>query len=133
MKTQKQSVLLSPSIRSVSAVICSVCMSMLLFVGQVSAADTSAVGSFDNAEVVQANSSVNKGSAVPTQAADLVNLNKAGATVLSEHLKGIGFKKAQAIVDWRKANGNFASLEQLLEVKGIGEKILLVNRHKMTL
>jgi len=133
MKTQKQSISLSRSIRSLTAVICSVCISMLLFVGQVSAADTSAVSSFNKATVVQANSAVSKESAASGQVADRINLNKAGASVLSERLKGVGFKKAQAIVDWRKANGNFASLEQLLEVKGIGEKILLANRHKMTL
>ena len=39
-------------------------------------------------------------------------------------MPGIGPKTAQAIVDYRTANGPFASAESLLEVKGIGESTL---------
>jgi competence protein ComEA len=65
------------------------------------------------------------------EVASKVNINDADIQMLSENLKGIGLKKAQAIVDWREQNGNFISLEQLLEVKGIGEKTLLANRALM--
>ena len=44
--------------------------------------------------------------------------------VLSQGVPGIGPKTAQAIVDYRTANGPFASAESLLEVKGIGESTL---------
>lgn len=57
----------------------------------------------------------------------VVNINTADAEALTK-LKGIGPKKAEAIVAWRKANGNFKSIEQLAEVKGIGAKMLEENR-----
>jgi competence protein ComEA len=53
----------------------------------------------------------------------LVNVNTAGATEL-EALPGIGEVIAQRVVDHRTANGPFASVEELLEVSGIGEAIL---------
>ena len=65
--------------------------------------------------------------------AQTVNINTATAEILSDSLKGIGLKKAQAIVEWRKANGKFISVEQLTEVKGIGEKTVLANKEKITL
>ena len=52
-----------------------------------------------------------------------VNINTATIAEL-EALPGIGPAKAEAIVKYREANGNFKSLEDLTQVKGIGEKIL---------
>ncbi len=52
-----------------------------------------------------------------------VNINTAEKTAL-EALPGIGASKAQAIVDYRTANGNFKSIDDLKNVKGIGDKIL---------
>jgi len=56
-------------------------------------------------------------------AAGLVNVNTASATEL-ETLPGIGEVIAQRIVDHRTANGPFASVDQLLDVSGIGDSIL---------
>ncbi|MDT0201064.1 ComEA family DNA-binding protein [Nocardioides sp. AE5] len=53
----------------------------------------------------------------------LVNINTAAAAQL-EALPGVGPVTAQAIVSWREANGGFRSVDQLLEVDGIGEKTL---------
>ena len=52
-----------------------------------------------------------------------VNVNQADLSQL-ETLPGIGAKKAQAIIDYRTANGSFHSLEDLGKVKGIGPKML---------
>lgn len=50
-----------------------------------------------------------------------VNINKADKAELMS-IKGIGEKKAIAILDYRKKNGNFKSIDDLAKVKGLGEK-----------
>jgi competence protein ComEA len=62
-----------------------------------------------------------------------VNLNTADALQLQEVLLGIGAVKAQAIVDHRNAHGPFASVDELIEVKGIGAATLEKNRERITL
>ena len=52
-----------------------------------------------------------------------INLNSSNAEQLSS-LPGIGIKKANAIVSYRELNGNFESVEELVNVKGIGPKML---------
>ena len=52
-----------------------------------------------------------------------VNINTATIAEL-EALPGIGPAKAEAIVKYRETNGNFKSTADLVQVKGIGEKIL---------
>lgn len=52
-----------------------------------------------------------------------INLNQATAAEISA-LPGLGDKKAEAIVEYRTQNGPFASVEDLIKVKGIGEKLL---------
>ncbi len=43
-------------------------------------------------------------------------------------LKGVGAKRAQAIVDYRKAHGPFKSADELALVKGIGPSAIDKNR-----
>ncbi len=53
----------------------------------------------------------------------LVNLNSADLAAL-DTLPGVGPVTAEAIVSWREDNGGFTSVEELLEVDGIGEATL---------
>lgn len=57
-----------------------------------------------------------------------VNLNTASAQELAAKLHGIGQSKAEAIVAHREAHGPFTQVEQLLNVKGIGQSTLDRNR-----
>ncbi len=62
-----------------------------------------------------------------------VNINTADAETLSAALKGIGLKKAQDIVAHREQYGQFKTLNELTDVKGVGagtiaknEKVIVV-------
>ncbi len=68
--------------------------------------------------------------AAPSQTTK-VDLNGADAATLQKELAGVGEAKAQAIVAYRDTNGPFASVDELLEVKGIGKAILDRNREKL--
>lgn len=60
-----------------------------------------------------------------------INLNKADVATLQRELSGVGEAKAKAIVDYRESNGSFASVDELLEVKGIGKALLDKNRERL--
>lgn len=60
-----------------------------------------------------------------------INLNEADSATLQKELSGVGEAKAKAIVAYRETNGPFASVDELLEVKGIGKAILDRNRDKL--
>ncbi len=53
--------------------------------------------------------------------AGVVNINTASVEQVAL-LPRVGTRVAQRIVDYRKANGSFKRIEDLMEVKGIGEK-----------
>ena len=57
-----------------------------------------------------------------------ININTADAQALSKNIKGVGLKKAQSIVAFREANGEFKKIEDLMKVKGIGKKLLEKNK-----
>ena len=54
----------------------------------------------------------------------VVNLNTATATQIAT-LPGIGEKAAERIIEYREKNGGFKKIEELMNVKGIGEKSFL--------
>jgi competence protein ComEA len=71
--------------------------------------------------------------AAPKAAASsaVINLNTATAPQL-ETLPGIGPKMAVRIVEYRQKNGSFKKIEELMNVKGIGEKAFLKLKSRLT-
>ena len=57
-----------------------------------------------------------------------VNINTASADDIAAALNGVGTSKAQAIVKYRTANGNFNSADQIIDVVGIGSAIYEKNK-----
>lgn len=62
-----------------------------------------------------------------------VNINTADATTIANALVGVGQAKAEAIVAYRKEHGLFKTPEQLADVKGIGDKLVLKNHDRIVL
>ena len=63
--------------------------------------------------------------------AQAIDINTATADELAHELSGIGTVKSQRIIKHREIIGGFIEKEQLLEVKGIGQKILQKNYDKI--
>lgn len=71
--------------------------------------------------------------ALPALAATPVNVNKADAQTIATSLDGVGLTKAEAIVAYRNAHGPFKSVDELGNVKGVGDKTLARNREAIRL
>ena len=65
--------------------------------------------------------------------AEPVNINTADAATLAAGLQGIGMSKAEAIVAYRTEHGPFKSVDDLVQVKGVGDKTLETNRTNLTI
>ncbi len=61
-----------------------------------------------------------------------VNINTASVQELSEKLKNVGYSKANAIVEYREAHGDFKSIDDLELVKGIGRSTIEMNRNVLS-
>ncbi len=57
-----------------------------------------------------------------------VNINSASAEEIATELKGVGDAKAAAIVAYRLEHGSFKTADDLVMVKGIGQKTVEANR-----
>lgn len=64
--------------------------------------------------------------------AEAVDVNSADAQTIAAATKGVGLKKAEAIVAYRKQYGPFKSVDELVNVKGIGAKTIEHNRDNLT-
>lgn len=62
-----------------------------------------------------------------------VDINTATAEELAEALHGVGMAKAQAIVEYREQNGEFAHIDELVNVRGIGLRTVDRNRDRVEL
>ncbi len=65
-------------------------------------------------------------------AADPININSADKQTLML-VKGVGEKRAEAIIAWREKNGPFKSVDDLIQVEGIGQATLDTNREMLTI
>ena len=63
--------------------------------------------------------------------AQVVNINTAPAEQL-ERLPGVGPKTAARIVEYRQKTGGFKKVEELMNVRGIGEKAFLKMKSQLT-
>ena len=60
----------------------------------------------------------------PAATTAVINLNTATAAQL-ESIPGIGAKTAERIIEYRQKNGAFKKVEDLMNVRGVGEKSFL--------
>lgn len=65
-------------------------------------------------------------------AGEMININTAGKEALML-VKGIGEKRAEAIITWRQKNGPFKSVDELVGINGIGKSIVDANRSNLTI
>jgi competence protein ComEA len=80
---------------------------------------------------VEASQAAAHAAAKPAAATATVNLNTATASDL-EALPGIGAKTAARIVEYRQKNGPFKKIEELMNVRGVGEKNFLKLKPQIT-
>lgn len=69
--------------------------------------------------------------AYPQSGSKKININTASLTELQE-LPRVGEKIAQRIIDFRKEHGNFKRIEEIMKVKGIGEKMFAELKEMIT-
>jgi competence protein ComEA len=76
------------------------------------------------ASALPAATKADHGAAAPS---GVININSASAEQIS-YLPRVGLKLAQRVVEYRKSNGTFKKVEDLMEVKGVGEKLFVTLR-----
>ena len=64
-------------------------------------------------------------------AGEAVNINTADKETLMA-IKGVGEKRAEAIIAYREQNGPFKSVNDLAEVSGVGQATVDANRESLT-
>jgi len=65
-------------------------------------------------------------------AGEPLNINTASAETLAEAIKGVGTKRAEAIVAYRQQHGPFKTVDALVQVRGIGQSIVDGSRAQLT-
>ena len=80
---------------------------------------------------VHAESQASTAGAASIEVANVIDINTADVDSIVEALVGVGKVKAQAIIDYRNEHGPFVSVDELLEVKGIGQATLDKNRGRL--
>lgn len=70
--------------------------------------------------------------ATSLMAAPPVDINTADAQALADAIDGVGIKRAERIIRYRDENGPFGSVDELVNVQGIGERILEQSRDRLS-
>jgi competence protein ComEA len=65
--------------------------------------------------------------------AETININTADKDTLMTSIKGVGEKRAEAIIAYREENGPFKSLEELSNVRGVGPSIVEANMDNLSI
>jgi competence protein ComEA len=73
----------------------------------------------------------NSPAAATADVSGVINLNSASAEQIA-FLPRVGIKLAERVVDYRKSNGPFKKIEDLMEVKGVGEKLFVALKPHLT-
>ena len=68
---------------------------------------------------------------VSATSSDIINLNTASAAQIAT-LPGIGPKTADLIIQYRQKNGGFKKVEEIMNVRGVGEKSFLKLKSRIT-
>ena len=118
MKTSRVKLLLKPSLNTnilmqIVLVFCLLCNALL-------------------SQATEEISSSNQESTISSEI-NKIDINTANAELLSSTLKGIGLKKATAIVEYREAYGPFHHADELTSVSGIGSSTVQKNAHLITI
>ena len=92
---------------------------------------TSLLAMFPSSSFAQAKAPSATGAAIKAVPGAVVNINTASAAEL-DTLPGIGARTAALIVEYRQKNGPFKKVEDLMNVRGIGEKNFLKLKPQLT-
>jgi len=71
------------------------------------------------------------GATSSADASGVINVNSATAEQIA-FLPRVGIKLAERVVEYRKSNGPFKKIEDLMEVKGVGEKLFVALKAHLT-
>ena len=69
----------------------------------------------------------------PPARVEKVDINTADEAALAAALKGVGLRKAAAIIEYRKEHGGFRTIDELANVRGIGLNMIDQNIERLTL
>ncbi len=86
----------------------------------------------DNSRIVTSTKPKNNNEESKEDNGEVININSASKERLMT-LNGIGESKAQAIIDYREENGGFKSVDDIMNISGIGEKTLEKIKDKISI
>jgi competence protein ComEA len=95
-----------------------VCLAVAMMIGSAAAQQPNPQGRARQTRVKEASTAI-------------VNINTATSAQL-QTLPGVGEKTAERILEYRQKNGSFKKIEELMNVKGIGEKSFLKMKDRLT-